>query len=143
MSWQEELNEKRLATPGWYGCIAPDGWKRIVEETDAKLAYLDPKYKITQIKEKFGTLRYYYETSKRSQLVWEIMNAVVREAERESATTCEVCGNSSSRSIQSKGVKFDPTAVLKVSGGQYGWYKVICDSCDLEGIYKPLEKDEE
>lgn len=140
MSWQEELNEKRLAAPGWYGCIAPDGWKRIVEETDAKLAYLDPKYKIAQIKEKFGTLRYYYDTTKREEIVQDIMYSIVTLAEQESAYTCEQCGNSSRCAIPSKGVKYDPTAVLKVSNG---WYKTICNSCDPDGYYKPLEKEED
>jgi hypothetical protein len=140
MNWQEELNERRLAPGGWYGCIAPNGWKRIVEETDAKLAYLDPKYKINQIKEKFGTLRYYYETSKRRELVQDIMYAVVTMAERESETTCERCGSSSRCAIPTKGVKYDKTAVLKVRNG---WYKVICDSCDTDGAFKTLNEEED
>lgn len=139
MSWQEELNEKRLKTRGWYGCIAPDGWKTIVEETDAMLAYLDPDYEIQQVKEKFGTLRYYYEGGK-TQLVRDIMDAVVRQAERESAYTCEECGNSSRRSDSSKGIEYDPSAVTKTSGY---WYKTICDSCDVDKRYVSPDKEED
>lgn len=138
MSWQEELNERRLKTRGWYGCIAPDGWKTIVEETDAMLAYLDPDYKIQQIKEKYGTLRYYYEGGK-TRLVQDIMAAVVRQAEYESAYSCEGCGNSSRGSNPSKGTTYDPTAVLKVRSG---WYKTICNSCDIDGAFKPVSREE-
>ena len=125
MSWQEDLNKNRLKSRGWYGCIAPDGWKTIVEETDAMLAYLDPEYEIQQIKEKYGTLRYYYEGGK-TQLVRDIMDAVVRLAEYESSYTCEQCGNSSRRSDSSKDIEWDSTAVTKV---RRGWYKTICDNC--------------
>ncbi len=134
-SWQAELNDRRLKTRGWYGCIAPDGWKWIVEDCDRLLAKLDPKYEITQVKEKFGTLRYYYETVA-SRDTQEIMDAVVSEAERLSARTCEGCGNSSAMSNLNRGIKYDSTAVLKSSGG---WYRTICDSCDTEGRYVSVD----
>ena len=139
MSWQEELNKKRVKDRRWYGCIAPNGWKTIVEETDEMLAYLDPDYEINQVKEKYGTLRYYYEGGK-TQIVRDIMDAVVRKAEMESAYTCEECGNSSRRSDSSKGIKWDSTAVTKSDGY---WYKTICDTCDTESRYKTLEDGED
>ena len=93
MRWQEELNSKRLKTKGWYGCIAPDGWKDIVLDTDKMLAYIDPDYEITQIKEKFGTLRYYYGTTREyGSIEYKIMDAIARAAEARSATICEICG---------------------------------------------------
>lgn len=93
MTWQEELNTKRLKTKGWYGCIAPDGWKKIVLEADEMLAYIDPDYEIHQIKEKFGTLRYYFGTKQEyGSIEYEIMTAIVRSAEAMSALVCEVCG---------------------------------------------------
>jgi hypothetical protein len=131
MSWQEELNAKRRKTKGWYGCIAPDGWRWIIEDCDRLLARLDPGYEIHQIKEKFGTLRYYYGTVA-DRDTQEVMDAVVDRAEKLSAHTCDVCGNSSMVSNLDRGIKYDPTAVIKSSGG---WYKTICDSCDTEGHY--------
>jgi hypothetical protein len=89
--WQQELNAKRLKTRGWYGCIAPDGWKEIVLKADEMLAFIDPDYEIHQIKEKFGTLRYYFGTTK-SGVESDIMYAVERWAESRSASTCERCG---------------------------------------------------
>ena len=91
MSWQEELNAKRLKTKGWYGCIAPDGWKDLVLRTDEMLAHIDPDYEIHQIKEKFATLRYYFQGGK-TELEREIMWAIVEQAERTSSHICEVCG---------------------------------------------------
>lgn len=91
MTWQEELNAKRLASGGWYGCIAPDGWKDIVLQADAMMAFIDPDYKIQQVKEKFGTLRFYYESSKQG-VELSILEAIATAAENDSATTCEECG---------------------------------------------------
>lgn len=91
MTWQEELNSKRLKTKGWYGCISPDGWRKIVEETDEMLAFIDPEYEIQQIKEKFGTLRYYFASDK-TGLESKIMQSIVEAAEYKSSRTCEICG---------------------------------------------------
>lgn len=135
MGWQKELNARRRKTEGWYGCIAPDGWKWIIEDCDRLLARLDPDYEILQVKEKFGTLRYYYGSDKDYELQ-EIMDAVVGEAETLSSKTCEVCGNSSVMSNSDRGIKYDPTAVIKSSGG---WFKTICDSCDTDGRYSADE----
>lgn len=92
-SWQEELNAKRLKTTGWYGCIAPDGWKDIVEKADRMLAHIDPEYEIHQIKEKFGTLRYYFSTKfPYGSIEQSIMDSIVLAAETRSSRTCEQCG---------------------------------------------------
>lgn len=93
MTWQEDLNNKRLAGPGWYGCIAPDGWKEIILETNEMLAHMDPFYKITQIKEKFGTLRYYFESEyEYDSIERKIMQAITANAEFQSSIICEICG---------------------------------------------------
>lgn len=41
----------------WIGC--GPGWYRLLVELDTQLAALDPDYRVQQVKEKFGTLRYY------------------------------------------------------------------------------------
>lgn len=142
MRWQEELNKKRLKTRGWYGCIAPDGWKNIVEDVDRMLARLDPDYEIHQIKEKFGTLRYYYGTAVEDETIREIMDAIISYAEMLSSKVCEGCGNSSYIQKTRWGNKFDDSAVMKetIRGG---WFKTICDSCDTEGRYQKLEPEDE
>lgn len=93
MSWQEEFNDKRLAKGGWYGCIVQDGWKELVLETDAMLLRMDPDYKICQVKEKFGTLRYYYDSElEYGTIERKIMDAIIDAAEAKSAGICEWCG---------------------------------------------------
>jgi len=72
-----------------------DGWKEIIRNTDKKLRYIDPEYKIAQIKEKFGGLRYYFDSSLYyGSIAHEIMDDIVRAAEHEASRTCELCGAS-------------------------------------------------
>lgn len=61
-----------------------------------------------QVKEKFGTLRFYMSSETDS-----ISNAIL-EAERRSAVTCEVCGESG-----------------KLRGG--GWVSTLCDKHAAKG----------
>ena len=76
---------------GWDGYLRCDaGWTRILLDLNAKMSQIDPDYSLHQVKEKFGTLRFYYEPSSedlRSQL-----DALVKEAEALSAITCEQTG---------------------------------------------------
>lgn len=66
-----------------------DGWHELVRKLDADLKEIDPEYELLQVKEKFGTLRYYasFTTEK-----YEEGMARIGVAEAESAETCEVCG---------------------------------------------------
>lgn len=68
------------------------GWHDIILNLDKKLKMLDPEYEILQIKEKFGSLRYYYESNVKITAVKEAMDRYVRNAELQSARTCERCG---------------------------------------------------
>ena len=70
-----------------------DGWKDIILSTHEKLLFLDPNYEISQIKEKFGGLRYYFTTTAEyPSPLFEIMQDIVRLAEYKSSYTCELCG---------------------------------------------------
>lgn len=122
----------------WVYC--GDGWNWILEDLDRKLSYLDPNYELNQVKEKFGTLRFYYQPSVRKDIKLDLMDDAVTIAEMLSASTCEVCGNSSRVSISDKGVKYDPTVGLKVSGG---WYKTLCDGCAEGSGYLSVEDGDE
>lgn len=122
---RQELKE-RIAK-GWIKSIDCDaGWDWILADLNAKLKYLDFNYRINQVKEKYGTLRFYYEPLIQKRVVLDIMDDVVQKAEELSASTCELCGNSSRCSIPSRGVTYDPTVGIKYNGG---WYKTLCDTC--------------
>lgn len=66
-----------------------EGWHDIVWACHRELFRIDPDYQPLQIKEKFGGLRYYFNSSHRDK---EIMNMVVDKYEKMSFTICEECG---------------------------------------------------
>lgn len=108
-----------------YGIYAAcgDGWMRIILDTHKKLLYLDPDYRIDQIKEKFGGLRYYYTPSvKASRIVGQIMDDVVSAAENNCYRTCEMCGGSG-YDVENKRSYNVETRVLN------GWYYTYCELC--------------
>ena len=69
------------------------GWEQIVIDCDAELAEIDPNYKIMQIKEKFGDLRFYFEPSDHSNDdLRQRMSSVVAKYEKIASQTCEDTG---------------------------------------------------
>lgn len=92
-----------------------EGWHPIVAECHKKLLELDPDYRIDQIKEKFGMLRYYFTPSEKpgeeGNETYEKMEAVVSEAEKASGTICEWCGEPGRTVANSR-----------------GWIKTLCDN---------------
>jgi hypothetical protein len=75
---------------GWPATIyCGPGWNDILFSLDKKLSEIDPDYKIIQIKEKFGILRYYFQTKTDKR---DSMNCIVLEHESMSAVTCEISG---------------------------------------------------
>ncbi len=88
------------------------GWLGIVHTLHNRLAHLDPDYRVYQIKEKFGMLRYYCSAGGGSALDEEAdaIRSLVSEAERQSSITCEVCG--------------EPGTLTDT-----GWMKVRCGDC--------------
>jgi hypothetical protein len=99
------------------------GWDTLIDELEDHLHYLSPTYVTHQIKEKFGTLRYYadyvpcvedkphphlVETAKR------MFHRLIDETERRSAFHCERCGDA---------------GVLRNQGS---WHMTLCDQCAAE-----------
>jgi len=87
------------------------GWFNLIHDLSQKLEIIaasqpdnEHRLKATQVKEKFGTLRFYTNYSSP-----EIDNAI-REAEKLSAITCEQCG--------------EPGSVRRG-----GWVVTMCDKC--------------
>ncbi len=67
-----------------------EGWWPIIAELDKDLREIEPDYKVMQVKEKFGTLRFY--TSGSSYYPDSPFYQRIADAEKQSAETCEVCG---------------------------------------------------
>ena len=101
-----------------WGFECSDGWFALLYEASVKLEPLIEEYRkenpqeeylpcASQVKEKFGTLRFYLSTGTRE------MYAIVDEAEELSGKTCEVCGKEGK------------------TGGT-GWYRTLCDNCNTQ-----------
>lgn len=96
----------------WISCDA--GWYRLIIDLDAALAALDPDYVIHQVKEKFGTLRFYAETDLMGERAKQFA-ALIDATEAASAHTCERCASAA--------------AQMCSTGQSYQLYKTLCDSC--------------
>lgn len=95
------------------------GWYKIIRAAAEKLEPLIVAYKLehpgedapraSQIKEKFGTLRFYLSHGT------DEMFKIADEAERKSATICEECGD---------------TGKLRKGG----WLRTLCDGCQAARV---------
>lgn len=82
------------------------GWHPIIRELEEALNAIDPEYEIQQVKEKFGGLRYYAQTT--NQQRWNDFHAAIGEAEEKSTHFCEECGQPAE------------------TKSYYGWLKTLC-----------------
>ena len=113
----------RRIPDGWGRWISVDaGWYPLVIATDQRLAEIDATYVVQQIKEKFGTLRYYYTPSRGDPTpeLLDAFDAITDDAERTSAITCERCGES---------------GLLQRT---QTWAKTLCHACAVPLGYAPV-----
>jgi hypothetical protein len=79
------------------------GWEPIIRGMATELTYLSKlsgaKFTASQVKEKFGTLRFYFDTEipedmaeSDREALWSITSAIEQRAETRSSHTCELCG---------------------------------------------------
>ncbi len=97
-----------------YGLSVGFGWIQLIDEMSSKIEPILEKMlelnptvdfpKAVQVKEKFGTLRFYVSGND------PVINNIIREYEEKSFITCEDCGNIGT--IRRK-----------------GWHRVLCDLC--------------
>lgn len=79
-----------------------EGWYPLVAQLDRDLAAIDPSYVLHQVKQKFGSLRYYYGSSLEYTSPNVVkMRSLVAEAEDASTRICEVCGQPGSTATTS------------------------------------------
>lgn len=73
-----------------HGMAIGNGWHDLLEQLLLDIERLNPTgFKILQIKEKFGGLRFYFQVNPEFQ---DAVNEMVAQAERVAEATCEVCG---------------------------------------------------
>jgi hypothetical protein len=117
----QELNT--ILTPYWKQdwdgyCRFDDGWADLVHQCHLEILDVDPNYKILQIKEKLGGLRYYYQ-SEMGVWVQEIDN-IIQKYEELCSSTCENCDNPGSLSLSGR------------------WYKTLCEECKITLNYQKI-----
>lgn len=88
----EKLKGRILSTFS-YTIDVDEGWYQIIVDCDEELAVIDPGYKILQVKEKFGGLRFYFQASEiNDHELIKNMQVVVRKYEVVAGKTCEATG---------------------------------------------------
>ena len=110
-------NKHMTETCMCWGFECGDGWYNILNQLMGNIQHhIDwkekqgkpvPQVTLDQVKEKFGTQRFYYTGGD------EYISGMVTMAEAMSGTTCESCGNPGER-----------------TGG--GWIKTICEPCNIK-----------
>lgn len=80
----------RFAVPFTPDISCGPGWEKLLCALEAELAEIDPSYVVYQVKEKLGTLRFYYAPSSPDKA--GKIDKVIRRYEALSASTCEETG---------------------------------------------------
>ena len=128
-------NKDMMETCMCWGFECGDGWFNILDQlmgniqhytdwnnTNFEKGYTQykqvPQVTLDQVKEKFGTLRFYYSGGD------EYISGMVTMAEAMSGCTCERCGNPGK---QTKG----------------GWIKTICEPCEEKRLAEHKRMEEE
>lgn len=129
-----ERNFPMTETCMCWGLEMQDGWWDIMDSLCASLTllkrYTGLEIVFTQTKEKFGTLRVYWHldtfpisaTHEEQKIWWNIVGALVNEAERRSAQTCEVTGEYGELCVR------------------HGWYKTLSREKAKELGYLTMEE---
>lgn len=115
---------QNLETPDesrdWFEC--DDGWRVLIAGLEAKLKALSPDYTISQVKEKFGGLRYYANPGDVDEETSRQFYDLIRDAETKSYEICESCGQPGGLSRR----------------GEHGWYKTLCSTCSSKLNFEPV-----
>lgn len=82
----------QLPLSGDFFSDVPPGWVGLVARLHHRILEIAPDYELEQVKEKYGTLRYYVALPSDDRALHEAVEALIDEAEEESARTCEMCG---------------------------------------------------
>lgn len=107
-----------------FGFECGDGWFNLLKEASEKIqAHLNTMnardrapFRAAQVKEKYGTLRFYTDSTD------DVIENIIREAESKSETTCEYCGQPGT-----------------TRGG--GWVKTQCEKCYIMDFISRMTRE--
>ena len=130
-SWWRAILVRRFPAlyryPGWdnvqitlirFGFDCDNGWARILWDLSRSLDQIRREHggdlRASQVKEKYATLRFYYDAwDFPSQDVYDAIDALIDAAEARSARTCEHCGRRGT--------------LCHTRGGM--WFRTLCPRC--------------
>jgi hypothetical protein len=132
--YSQRHGDIRTAAMCW-GFDCGDGWEPIIRKLSAQLALLPIQTTAIQVKEKFGTLRFYTSNWNKNNLPIEefghwcsIADACIEHACWISGQKCEECGEYGK--VRTKG------------GSPYGWRKCVCKRHAAEFGYDDIRDDD-
>lgn len=102
-----------------FGFECGDGWFSLVNALSEFITHHDPSIMATQVKEKFGRLRFYINGSS------DFVFGALEFAEYLSGFICEECGK---------------PGKLRIRGS---WLKTLCDSCKIQLGYDDYKSRKE
>ena len=107
----ENVDKLKAINPKLWSIAWPccgDGWLSVLEALSRKLAEIGPDVVASQVKEKFGTLRFYVGGATMDA------HEAIHAAERRTETICETCGEPG-----------------KLRTASY-WIYTACDACEAK-----------
>lgn len=121
--------DRKVTAMAW-GFECGDGWYNLLDKGMEKIKYLCEIFSVVnsnkvevvadQIKEKFGTLCFYYSIENATDIQHNIISSIIISMEDQSEHTCEVSGE---RGVLCK---------------KYGWVKTLCDEEAEKLGYSPV-----
>ena len=98
-----------------FGLECGDGWFDLIYKMCEDIMKCNPheEFKATQVKEKFGTLRFYVTSA--SDKIWDI----IEKAEDDSANICETCGTRKEVTTENWGWVITACRVCRVNREEY------------------------
>lgn len=103
---QHKLSIMENCMPWGFDC--GNGWFNLIYNLSKKISEIAPECEATQVKEKYGTLRFYCNGYN------DEVDKLINDAENLSGRTCENCGD---------------TTTAKTRGD--GWLSTVCDKCAM------------
>ena len=123
---QLEVEALKNKMSGYKWIAVDEGWYQIIVDCDKELSAVDPHYKILQIKEKFGGLRYYIEPSETCYEDRRLVQ-IITKYEEIASKTCEATG--------------EPGVLMRSIGG---WFKTLnpryAETSLIHQKYTPVDK---
>ena len=120
---QIEALKEKIVTEYPKSIDVDEGWYQLVIDCDKELTAIDPYYRIFQIKEKFGGLRYYFHPSQSDTS--KAMSEVVSKYEAIAARTCEATGGSGVLMESAGGRRKTLNSEYAGDSRLYGKYRVL------------------